>query len=179
MDKTVKIAVISHDTLRAVGIQNLLVSYFAPVEIELCTGPALTSACEGYDYYFADENFLLPGIDPRRIVRLAAGDDCADGRIGVSSDVQAIVAAMELFLSDGRPEDNPRHRPLSDREIQVLKLVVSGAINKEIVDRLSISFNTVLTHRKNISAKTGIKTVSGLTFYALINGYISPSDIDF
>ena len=58
-----------------------------------------------------------------------------------------------------------------------MRLVVSGAINKEIAQRLSISFNTVLTHRKNISAKTGIKTVSGLTFYALLNGYVSPAEI--
>lgn len=61
---------------------------------------------------------------------------------------------------------------LSQREIQVLTLVVSGSINKEIAARLNISINTVLTHRKNITAKLGIKTVSGLTLYALMHGYI-------
>jgi DNA-binding CsgD family transcriptional regulator len=49
-------------------------------------------------------------------------------------------------------------------------------MNKEIADRLNISINTVLSHRKNLTAKLGIKTVSGLSFYAMMNGYIS--DID-
>ena len=62
--------------------------------------------------------------------------------------------------------------PLSIREIDVLKLVTKGKINKEIADELCISLNTVLSHRKNITSKLGIKTVSGLTFYAMMNGYI-------
>ncbi|MEG1905744.1 MAG: LuxR C-terminal-related transcriptional regulator, partial [Bacteroidales bacterium] len=60
---------------------------------------------------------------------------------------------------------------LSSREIEVLKLITRGLINKEIADELCISLNTVLTHRKNITSKLGIKTVSGLTFYAMMNGY--------
>ena len=60
---------------------------------------------------------------------------------------------------------------LSNREIDVLKLIAQGFINKEIADKLNISLNTVLSHRKNITSKLGIKTVSGLTFYAIANGY--------
>ena len=63
---------------------------------------------------------------------------------------------------------------LTPREEEVLKLIATGCLNKEIADRLNISFNTVLTHRKNIIAKTGIKTVSGLTFYCISNGLLSP-----
>ena len=55
--------------------------------------------------------------------------------------------------------------------------VFEGMSHKEIADMLSISFNTVLTHRKNITAKLGIKSVSGLGFYAIMNGYISESDL--
>lgn len=65
---------------------------------------------------------------------------------------------------------------LSPRETEVLRLVAKGLMNKEIADRLNISINTVLSHRKNLTAKLGIKTVSGLSFYAMMNGYIS--DID-
>ena len=65
---------------------------------------------------------------------------------------------------------------LSPRETEVLKLVAKGFMNKEIADQLNISINTVLSHRKNLTAKLGIKTVSGLSFYAMMNGYIS--DID-
>ena len=61
---------------------------------------------------------------------------------------------------------------LTDRETDVLKLLVSGNANKEIADRLNISTHTVISHRKNISQKTGIKSVSGLTIYAVVNNLI-------
>ena len=62
---------------------------------------------------------------------------------------------------------------LTNREEEILKLIVRGFLNKEIAEQLHISHNTVLTHRKNIISKTGIKTVSGLTFYAIRKGLIS------
>ena len=68
------------------------------------------------------------------------------------------------------------NKQLTNREIEVLKLIVQGRLNKEIADKLNISLNTVLSHRKNIISKTGIKTVSGLTFYCISNGYVSPGD---
>ena len=65
---------------------------------------------------------------------------------------------------------------LSDREIEVLKLLVSGLSNKEIADKLFISIHTVVSHRKNISQKTGIKSQSGLTIYAISNKIIHIDD---
>ncbi len=61
---------------------------------------------------------------------------------------------------------------LSIREKEVLTELARGKTNKEIADILSISVNTVITHRKNISVKLGIKSVSGLSLYALMNGLI-------
>lgn len=68
-------------------------------------------------------------------------------------------------------------RELTPREMDVLRLVVAGKLNKEIADELNISFQTVLSHRKNITAKLGVKTVAGLTFYAISNGIIAFSPI--
>ncbi|MDR2232266.1 MAG: helix-turn-helix transcriptional regulator [Tannerella sp.] len=68
-------------------------------------------------------------------------------------------------------------KDLTKREREVLKLIVAGMINKEIADQLFISLNTVLTHRKNITAKLGIKTIPGLTFYAIANGLITNNEI--
>ena len=65
---------------------------------------------------------------------------------------------------------------LSDREIEVLKLIVAGLSNKEIADKLFISIHTVISHRKNISQKTGIKSQSGLTIYAISNKIIQIED---
>jgi len=63
--------------------------------------------------------------------------------------------------------DRDQHEDLSDREIEVLSQLVKGLSNKEIADKLNISIHTVISHRKNINEKTGIKSLSGLTIYAI------------
>lgn len=66
---------------------------------------------------------------------------------------------------------------LSNRETDVLVCVAKGMTNKDISDMLNISVHTVITHRKNIVKKTGIKSVSGLTVYALLNNLVEESEI--
>ena len=66
---------------------------------------------------------------------------------------------------------------LSDREIEVMALIVQGYINKEIADQLNISLSTVITHRKNIMDKLGMKSVSALTIYAVMHGYVDINNI--
>lgn len=62
---------------------------------------------------------------------------------------------------------------LSEREIEVLTLLINGCTNKEIADKLHLSVHTVISHRKNIVVKTGIKSQSGLTIYAISNNIVS------
>lgn len=83
------------------------------------------------------------------------------------------IKMLQHSLADENKDSNEKKRSLTKREIEILKLITQGFINKEIADKLNISLNTVLTHRKNIIFKTGIKTVSGLTFYAILNGYLT------
>lgn len=66
---------------------------------------------------------------------------------------------------------------LSAREIEVLIQIVKGLTNKEIADQLNISITTVISHRKNLSDKLNIRSVSGLTIYAVINGYVDADRI--
>jgi DNA-binding NarL/FixJ family response regulator len=66
---------------------------------------------------------------------------------------------------------------LSKREIDVLVAVAKGMMNKEIADQMNISIHTVISHRKNITRKTGIKSVSGLTVYALLNNLIDENEV--
>lgn len=68
-------------------------------------------------------------------------------------------------------------RVLSDREIEVMSLIVQGFINKEIADKLNIGLATVVTHRKNIMEKLGIRSVSALTIYAVTHGYVDINKI--
>lgn len=77
----------------------------------------------------------------------------------------------------GTTPDVPSGHELSAREIEVLVLITKGLINKEIADKLSISLTTVISHRKNITEKLGIKSVSGLTIYAVMHGYVEADRI--
>lgn len=70
-----------------------------------------------------------------------------------------------------------QNETLSEREIDVLIQLVNGLSNKEIADKLNISIHTVISHRKNITQKTGIKSQSGLTIYAISNRIISLDNI--
>ncbi|MDD3356235.1 MAG: LuxR C-terminal-related transcriptional regulator, partial [Dysgonamonadaceae bacterium] len=86
-----------------------------------------------------------------------------------------------VTLQQSISTENHRHLPkknlLTRRETEILKLIAQGNLNKQIADKLNISINTVLTHRKNILSKTGIKTASGLTLYSISHGLLSPNEL--
>lgn len=84
--------------------------------------------------------------------------------------------AMSAGIDKSAPDSGKEE--LSDREKEILVSVAQGLINKEIADKHNISINTVITHRKNISRKTGIKTVAGLTVYAILNNLIDINSVE-
>jgi DNA-binding CsgD family transcriptional regulator len=90
--------------------------------------------------------------------------------------IRKLEKPLSLLSSQKDIIDSPGE--ISDREKDVLRLVATGLTNKEIADKLFISTHTVITHRKNITKKLGIKTIAGLTMYALINRLIIPEDIN-
>ncbi|HET6559438.1 MAG TPA: helix-turn-helix transcriptional regulator, partial [Prolixibacteraceae bacterium] len=82
---------------------------------------------------------------------------------------------LKSFLSIGAKDPDTE---LTRREIEVLQLLTKGYSNKEIADQLFVSTHTVISHRKNISEKTGIKSASGLTMYAILKKIIDVGDIN-
>jgi len=86
-------------------------------------------------------------------------------------DTLSVTASMEQIRHKlgqiSTASEKSLHDDLSDREIEVLTQMVKGLANKEIADTLNISIHTVISHRKNITEKTGIKSLSGLTIYAI------------
>jgi len=82
---------------------------------------------------------------------------------------------LNSFLSDQNKDTDTE---LTKREIEVLQMVTKGHSNKEIADLLFVSIHTVISHRKNISEKTGIKSASGLTMYAILKKIIDMNEID-
>jgi DNA-binding CsgD family transcriptional regulator len=90
---------------------------------------------------------------------------------------QQLVPLLEKHLSLDTEQSDNRSSILSERETEVLKQVAMGYTNQEIAERLYISRHTVISHRKNITSKLGIKTVSGLTVYAVLNNLIPKDQI--
>ena len=87
---------------------------------------------------------------------------------------QKISAAVCVNANETRGDGEE----LSAREKEILVCVAKGMLNKEIADHYNISIYTVITHRKNITRKTGIKTVAGLTVYALLNNLIDMNSME-
>ena len=65
---------------------------------------------------------------------------------------------------------------LTPREIQVLRLLTTGAGNDEIADRLGVSLNTVKTHIKHLLEKTGFTSRTQLAIQARITGFVIEDD---
>ncbi len=96
-----------------------------------------------------------------------------DASINLTDSPEKIISIIEQVSTSGANYDaGVKGDSLSDREVDVLKLLAAGLTNKEIADKLSISANTVITHRKNITQKTGIKSAQGLTIYAVVKKLI-------
>lgn len=68
---------------------------------------------------------------------------------------------------------------ISEREIEILRLIAKGLTAKQIGAELHLSFHTVITHRKNMMAKLGIKNTAGLIIYAVKENLISPNKFLF
>lgn len=91
---------------------------------------------------------------------------------GIIESIKALHGSAHGSKIDSQSEVSTKDDILSYREIEVLRLIVEGLINKEIAERLNIGLTTVITHRKNIFEKLGIRSVAGLTIYAVMKRYI-------
>lgn len=100
-----------------------------------------------------------------------------DGSVSLYDDAPAIVRKLHASLDSKQPETAGEGNELSSREKEILVCVAKGMLNKEIADKFSLSIYTVITHRKNITRKTGIKTVAGLTVYAILNNLIDINSV--
>ncbi|MDX9883486.1 MAG: response regulator transcription factor [Prolixibacteraceae bacterium] len=102
-----------------------------------------------------------------------------DDVIYINDDEAKILSKLEKLTAPEPTQFSPEeNNPLSQRELDVIRLVALGRSNREIAEELFISIHTVISHRKNITAKLGIKSASGLTIYAVINKLISSGDFN-
>ena len=95
-----------------------------------------------------------------------------DGTVSLYDEPAVIVRKLRAVMLAHQPDGSAEGTELSAREKDILVCVAQGMLNKEIADKFNLSIYTVITHRKNITRKTGIKTVAGLTVYAILNNLI-------
>jgi len=101
-----------------------------------------------------------------------------DEVIQINDTRAKILRKLNNLLKERTREETQPDQSLTVREIDVLRLLVQGMSSKEISSALFISTHTVMTHRKNITQKLNIKSVAGLTVYAMLNGFISIEELE-
>ncbi|MBE6303717.1 MAG: response regulator transcription factor [Bacteroidales bacterium] len=99
-----------------------------------------------------------------------------DGCIGIYDSADRIFQKLHNAIKESK-ENKSELYELSTRERDILVAVAKGKTNKEIADEFNISIYTVISHRRNISRKLGISSISGLTVYAIMNKLIDISSI--
>ena len=94
-----------------------------------------------------------------------------------------VVEALEkktyaIKKNKGPATNDANNQSLSQREKEIIRLVAHGLPNKEIADKLCLSFHTITTYRKNISAKLNIHSTAALTIFAILHGIVNPEEIE-
>lgn len=192
-----KVAVIDPNTLATIGLKHLLQSVIPIMVVDTFGSFAELEANspECYAHYFAAMSIVLENrqffIEHRqKTIVLTLGLDTisqlkAFHSLCINVPDHELVRSLLMLKQHAHPNGHnlppmaqaAQQKILSDREIEVMSFIVQGYINKEIADRLNIGLSTVVTHRKNIMDKLGVKSVSALTIYAVTHGYVDINKI--
>ncbi len=97
-----------------------------------------------------------------------------DAMVDIRDSRAAIIETLAQATTDESSAAHSNYE-LTKRETAVRVQLAQGKTNKEIADALNVSVHTVISHRKNITHKTGIKSVAGLTVYAMLNNLLDES----
>ena len=169
--------ILTTNQLEAIGLRELLRNVF---DIDAYIGDKFffksLNVNNEPSFFFIDQSTFVGNLSfflPRKAKTIVLNKEDIDemNTLQPSASENELIDMLSRLLRTGKKEENTS-TALSSREIEVLRLIASGHINKEIAQELNISINTVLTHRKNLTAKLGIKSVSGLSFYAMMNGIV-------
>ena len=195
MQSIPKIAIVDPNTLAAIGLKGVLQEVM-PIMIVDSFGSFAglqMNHPEEYVHYFVAMTIVLDNRDffleyqRRTIVLTTSVEAGMDGFHCLCINVPEKQLIHSLLMLQQSAHAHGRNLPpmpkvlqqkvLSDREIEVMNLIVQGFINKEIAEQLNIALSTVVTHRRNIMEKLGVKSVSALTIYAVTHGYVDISKI--
>ena len=190
-----KLAIIDSNTLSVLGLKHILQNVMPIVKVESFYSfeEFESQEPEQFAHLFVAMNIVLDNRaffleQVRRTIVLTTSQDSQMSGfkcICINVPEKQLIRSLLVMHSGGHPKG--AHLPqlpeclsrqiLTNRELEVMSLIVQGFINKEIADKLNIGLTTVITHRKNIMDKLGLKSVSALTIYAVMHGYVDISKI--
>jgi DNA-binding CsgD family transcriptional regulator len=197
MTERPKIAITDPNTLAVLGLKQILQTVMPIMTVDTFGSLAELTANEpeNYFHYFVSmtvvlENKAFFSEHRRKTIVLTLSLDtmsqlsefhCLCINVPEQQLVRSLLSLEQHAHRNGKnmpPMPNVlQQKILSDREIEVMSLIVQGHINKEIAEILNIGLATVVTHRKNIMEKLGVKSVSALTIYAVMHGYVDINSI--
>ena len=195
MQQIPKIAIVDPNTLAAIGLKGVLQNVMPIMTVDsFGTFAELEmNHPEEYVHFFVAMTIVLDNRDfflnyrRRTIVLTTSVESMMDGfhclciNVPEKQLIRSLLSLQQSAHAHGRNlPPMPKvlqQKVISDREIEVMNLIVQGFINKEIAEQLNIALSTVVTHRRNIMEKLGVKSVSALTIYAVTHGYVDISKI--
>ncbi len=194
VETTPRIAVIDRNTLAAVGLKSLLKTMAPGIEIDIFGTVAELQAERAnrelsgfYLHYFVSMEIVAANSDffqyrQRKTIVMVVSQDVSaiSGSfhlLNVNVGEEALIGQIQMMMKSNHCVRQGEISKLSQREIEVLTLIVKGYINKEIADRLNLSLSTVITHRRNITEKLNRKSVGALTVYAVTHGFVTMQEI--
>ncbi len=184
------IIVLTPNTLSSMGLRDLLTTILPFAVVKVCGSNSELREIEPEDIFhvFVSSQLLLEDMAlftalKNKTIALTNGSNNAMAlrefhQVNIQQSEEQIVASIKALHNHAHgekpqvPSQKESGELLSPREIEVTKLLVEGLINKEIATRLDIGVTTVITHRKNIFEKLGIRSIAGLTIYAIMKRYI-------
>ena len=192
---TPEIAIIEKNTLTALGLETILEELIPTAVIRVFPSfeQLIDDTPDMYAHYFVSAQIYFEHTSfflersPKAIV-LSSGESPALNGVPYLNMCLSQEKLIKSFISlksyghqmKPHPHATRMQEPTKDltpREIDVLRLVTKGLANKEIADKLNIGLTTVISHRKNITEKLGIKSASGLAIFAVMHGYIEADSI--
>ena len=103
--------------------------------------------------------------------------DCTIPEKRLRDRLMEIELERRWYVTEGAARKRRIAERLSEREKEVLVLIVKGMTNKEIAHQLNISVPTAIFHRNNVCDKLQTRSIGKLTVYAVLSGLIDISEI--
>jgi len=191
-------AIIDRNTLESIALKDILWELFNHVEIHSYDSidAFIRDSNRHFVHFFVSSDMLFTDSEEFDTLKhmttvLTAGQSPNIDLSGyrtldiTSTEEEIVTRLMELqkighygnMAATLQDSSESKKNRLSEREKDVLRLMIKGHINKEIAKELNISTATAIFHRNNICDKLGTRSIGKLTIYAVLSGIVSIKEI--